>query len=761
MKAKKKWIIPVVIVVVIVIVVAAVLPVFASSRGTELPTSITKTAIAELGDIEKTVTGSGSLAYTDSVSVEMPSDLELKSIDVEVGDTVKTGDMLAQIDSISLNTAIDSVKTQIESTDALINDAKSDTEQKTITSSVGGRVKAIYAKEGEDVTAVVANNGSLMLLSVDGKLKVNIQGANNANISLGDDVDVLLSDGKKKEGKVAQVSTEGVTVTISDNGTTLGDSVSVIAKNGQKIGGGVLEINTPVEVLYSKGRVKSVNVAENDKITTSTKLITLEETVAEEQYEVLLATRDQYVQTLRTLLEYAKTNTIVATTDGVVKEINVSTQGTSSTQSTDSSQSQNVGVTYGGMGGDSFMLLYNKEGDVSELSTEDSFTTKEEYPTPTQSAEPSPSPTITPNEQISGLIEVFINNPVSGNTPQSTIMPGQGYTGTISWMPNTPQFAGAQVYTANVALTAQKGYTFGSDATPNVAGGQISAVTLNETNSRLTFSVTFPQTAEAVKTDNQQLQQLLQQQQQQQVQQSGTPSSSAMGGYSGGGASASTSQTAQSAGTSSDGASSSSYTKKAFVISTNSAISLTANIDELDILTVMEGQEVKIELDALPEEVFEGVVTKIANSGTSGSGVTTYPASIALTQKEGISLKEGMNASATIVTGKSENTLIIPLSALTEQDGKQYVTIFSSNGDDGNNKGASEQANRAMGELREVTTGLSNAQEVEILSGLSEGEEIIYTESISTDSSGGMMQMFGGMPGGAMPPANMGGRARQ
>ena len=100
-------------------------------------------------------------------------------------------------------------------------------------------------------------------------------------------------------------------------------------------------------------------------------------------------------------------------------------------------------------------------------------------------------------------------------------------------------------------------------------------------------------------------------------------------------------------------------------------------IDELDISEVMEGLEASIVIDALREtedKPVEGIVSKIALEGDSQGGVTTYDVSIALLgTPEGFRL--GMNATATIYTSRSEDTLYLPIEAITVQNGRSFVYL--------------------------------------------------------------------------------------
>jgi len=346
---------------------------------------------------------------------------------------------------------------------------------------------------------------------------------------------------------------------------------------------------------------------------------------------------------------------------------------------------------------------------------------------------------------ISGITEIYINNPVTGNTPQSTIMPGNGYTGSICWTPADAKFAADTSYTATVTLTADSTHQFATDATANVQGAQVdpqSIVVSTETQGNtLTFEAVFPATQQAsdasgdtpLSSSNAN---------------AGSFSAASSGGTSAGGASGGSSSSSVTS-SSDTNTSESPLLTTAFTLSSGKADTLSVSIDELDIMSVQEGQDVTIVLDALPEETFHGTVSKISASGNIQSGVTTYPVTITLTDVGDAAVMAGMNATATISIATSENVLLIPLDALQESGSEKFVLVAGSpDGESG------------MSERRTVETGLSDGTNVEITSGLSEGEQIIYEQSASTDSSGqstfpggGM----GGMPGGGVEMPSGGG----
>lgn len=354
---------------------------------------------------------------------------------------------------------------------------------------------------------------------------------------------------------------------------------------------------------------------------------------------------------------------------------------------------------------------------------------------------------------ISGTVQVYIDAPVTGNTPQSAIMPGSGYTGTITWQPSASKFESGTVYTANVVLTAQSGYRFSEDAVASVPGATVENVivsTENEANT-LSFSAVFPTvqsadaTADPEPSDGAQDSHFPDTENDMSSQGNGAGASFPSGITASAGSGSSSSSASAADSSSSD---SSLSMQTIITLQTGEANSLTVNVDELDILSIEEGQEVSVVLDALPDDTFHGTVTKVSGSGTAQSGVTTYPVTITLDDITGSGALMGMNATATISTATSENVLLLPLDALQERGTEQFVYIA------GEGDGLDEQ--------RTVETGLSDGTNVEITSGLSEGEQIIYIETASggSDEQSAMPNMGGmsGNMGGGMPPdGGMGG----
>ncbi|MGN0485448.1 MAG: efflux RND transporter periplasmic adaptor subunit [Lachnospiraceae bacterium] len=210
---------------------------------------------------------------------------------------------------------------------------------------------------------------------------------------------------------------------------------------------------------------------------------------------------------------------------------------------------------------------------------------------------------------------------------------------------------------------------------------------------------------------------------------------------------AATSQAAQTTGTNST-TNSFSTDVTAFTFASEDTMSVTVNVDELDINSVSEGQEAEITLDALSDETFTGTVQKVSSSAsTSNSGVAKYSVEISIPKSS--EMKAGMSASATITVEKKEGVVTIPAAALQERGGRSFV--YTQKAEDGTLSGE-----------QEVTTGLSNETTVEITEGLDVGTTIYYQRlgSEKDSSTKGMSGGFGGgqngdMPGGNMPGGDM------
>ena len=87
--------------------------------------------------------------------------------------------------------------------------------------------------------------------------------------------------------------------------------------------------------------------------------------------------------------------------------------------------------------------------------------------------------------------------------------------------------------------------------------------------------------------------------------------------------------------------------------------------------------DVSITVDALPEtstKPISGKVSSVSAEGTASNGVATYAVDILVDRIEG--LKSGMNAQAEILVNNRQNVLYVPVEAVQKQNGRSYVTVL-------------------------------------------------------------------------------------
>lgn len=181
------------------------------------------------------------------------------------------------------------------------------------------------------------------------------------------------------------------------------------------------------------------------------------------------------------------------------------------------------------------------------------------------------------------------------------------------------------------------------------------------------------------------------------------------------------------------------------------------SLDELDVSEVAVGQTVNITCDSLEDAgTIEGVVTKVSIAGTTANGVTSYPVTVQIDNPPE-DLLPGMNVDATIVVEEATDAIAVPIAAV-QRGNVVYVKDDSAKNTDGTmvNGTLLPDGWKAV----EVETGLSDANYIEIVSGIAEGD-IVYVPQVIRESSeeqGEMGEMPGGMGGmGGMSGGDMGG----
>ena len=289
------------------------------------------TAEAASKELKTVFLSGGTLSDSDKVSVTLPGDVEITSYAVSNGDTVKEGDFIATVNKTSLMNQISEIKDLISDLDEELAMSKEDDDYKTITSPAEGRVMAIYAEKGVSVSDTVASNSALILLSLDGLMKVEIDKVDG--LSVGDSVKVRLSDSTEKTGRVAELSEDKISVTLSDKKTKLGDKAEVISEDGQTIGSGELQINSCLKITGYQGMVNKISVKEGEYVEAGDDLIKLVSKVHSTDYTELKSQRKTLTEQLNKLFSIYESGKIYAEASGTISDLDedIPVEGTGTT----------------------------------------------------------------------------------------------------------------------------------------------------------------------------------------------------------------------------------------------------------------------------------------------------------------------------------------------------------------------------------------------------------------------------------------------
>lgn len=185
-----------------------------------------------------------------------------------------------------------------------------------------------------------------------------------------------------------------------------------------------------------------------------------------------------------------------------------------------------------------------------------------------------------------------------------------------------------------------------------------------------------------------------------------------------------------------------------------SIITAEVKVDETDIVNLQPGQSADVTVDALPGKIFKGHVTQIGDQAilrttgiaTSQSTTGTEEAKdfkvVVTLDHPSDELRPGLSATAKITTAEKANVVAIPIQALTMRRPSELVDAKSKSGRSAQAAEISTDAQKddaqvqgvfvLRGEKRKakvvfvpVKTGITGATDIEVLSGLQAGDEIV------------------------------------
>lgn len=155
-----------------------------------------------------------------------------------------------------------------------------------------------------------------------------------------------------------------------------------------------------------------------------------------------------------------------------------------------------------------------------------------------------------------------------------------------------------------------------------------------------------------------------------------------------------------------------------FIRAANNQYQAKVSLTEVDAPKVQAGQKVNITMDAHSDKTFTGTVLAVDVSGTSASGVSSYPATILMDATE-LPIYPNMSVSALIITSIEADVLLVPTSAITTSGESPSVMVMKD------------------GKVTTVKIEIGNSNDTQtiVTSGISEGETVVTGNSTSVKNS--------------------------
>ena len=598
----------------VVVVLLTLLPAMAGSGSQtgEHRASILSGTVT-LDTVSQSLQGGGVLE-AETVEVTIPFGVKITQFLVENGDRVSQGDALAQVDKVSLMTAISQVQQSMDQLQEQMADAKDESVSESVKAEAGGRVKEIYAQPGETVQEVMLRDGCLAVLSLDGLMAVDIE--RNTELATGETVLVNLADGTEVTGRVASNLNGCLVVTVEDEGYQAGQTVSVDTQEGKRLGSGELYIHSPWRATAYSGTVSKVHAEPEDKISTGAKLFTLTDTEFTAQLSSLSQLHREYEQLMLQMFQMYQTGVIAAPQDGLVSGVEEDSVHLLS----GAGEGWTLTRLANAPGGDPDASFSNYAGMVTSVDTLTGTWSLTLNPTPYTvedyldvSAVPldtglmtqagavlNTTPVYTYDEETSQWIQMDAESITPGTL---LIFAGDG-GGSLYWA----------IYTGTGQLPG------GSEGQiPGGGEGQLpGGITIPDGSIQIPSGVRIP---------------------------SGMTGSAAQ-------------QEEEEDLYDLDGST-------LLTLSSLEQMKLTITVDQQDIAKVQTGQEAQVTVDALGGKTYSAQVTQVGAIGSNQGGSSKF--TVELTMERPAQMLDGMSAQASVFLEDREQALTVPVEALVEQ----------------------------------------------------------------------------------------------
>ncbi len=158
-----------------------------------------------------------------------------------------------------------------------------------------------------------------------------------------------------------------------------------------------------------------------------------------------------------------------------------------------------------------------------------------------------------------------------------------------------------------------------------------------------------------------------------------------------------------------------------------STVRMVANLVEKDFKRITQGVEAEVEVDAFPGEKFSGTVSRVAPVFDAATRTASMEIEV---PNPGFRLKPGMYARVRLTAERKTGVLTVPRGSVVDSDGRRGVFL-----PDGQ-----------TAKFQPVVTGIQDAERIEILEGLTEGQRVITTGVLALRDGDRITPM--NMPGG-------------
>jgi RND family efflux transporter MFP subunit len=169
-----------------------------------------------------------------------------------------------------------------------------------------------------------------------------------------------------------------------------------------------------------------------------------------------------------------------------------------------------------------------------------------------------------------------------------------------------------------------------------------------------------------------------------------------------------------------------------------STVRMVANLVERDFRRVQPGLQASVEVDAFPGEHFTGKVSRVSPVFDAATRTAAMEIEV---PNPGYRLKPGMYARVALTIDRQADALTVPRSAVLDLEGQRGVYVVD----------------ELVAHFRPVRTGLQDAERMQILEGVGEGEQVVTTGALAI-KDGDRVQLTGGGAGAETGRGSMGRR---